>query len=104
MKPKLPNPVTNSIRLEGGIYQDLVKEASDQSTSFNNLVARILRRHVEFDKFVSDLQFVMISKAMIRNTLEAPGQTGQGDDELISAGESVGSMTAKDTILTMGCN
>jgi predicted DNA-binding ribbon-helix-helix protein len=102
MKRNLPKPVTHSIRLEGGIYRDLVKEASDQSISFNNLVARILKKHVEFDKFVPDLQFVMISKAMIRNTLEAPGQIGQSDNELISAGESVGRMTAKDTILTMG--
>ncbi len=97
MKQKVTKPVTHSIRVEGGIYQELMKEASGQSISFNNFVNKILKKHIEFDRYIPDLQFLLIHKILVRRTL-----LSQREDVILSIGEEAGGAFTKDTILTMG--
>ena len=94
---KTPKPVTHSVRLDRKVYEELSKEASRKSASFNNLVNQILKKHVEFDQFIPDLNFVLIQKGTIIETM-----AGQNDDLVLSRAEDAGGAFARDTILTMG--
>ena len=94
---KTPKPVTHSVRLDRKVYEELSKEASKKSASFNNLVNQILKKHVEFDQFIPDLNFVLIHKGLIIGDME-----GQNDDTVLSRAEAAGGAFARDTILTMG--
>ena len=94
---KTPKPVTHSVRLDRRVYEELSKEASKKSASFNNLVNQILKKHVEFDQFIPDLNFVLIHKGLIIGDME-----GQNDDTVLSRAEAAGGAFARDTILTMG--
>lgn len=94
---KNPKPVTHSVRLESKVYEELSKEASKKSASFNNLVNQILKKYVEFDQFIPDLNFVLIHKGLIISNME-----GQNDDTVLSRAEAAGESFARDTILTMG--
>ncbi|SRR5712692_7826445 len=97
MKQKVTKPVTHSIRVEGGIYQELMKEAASQSISFNNFVNKILKKHIEFDRYIPDLQFLLIHKILVRRSLLA-----QRDDAILSTAEEAGGAFTKDTLLAMG--
>src|SRR5437867_13441834 len=82
---KNPKPVTHSVRLESKVYEELSKEASKKSASFNNLVNQILKKYVEFDQFIPDLNFVLIHKGLIISNME-----GQNDDTVLSRAEAAG--------------
>src|SRR5437867_11179747 len=82
---KTPKPVTHSVRLDRKVYEELSKEASRKSASFNNLVNQILKKHVKINKLIPDLNFVLIQKGTIICTM-----TGQNDDLVLSRAEDAG--------------
>jgi len=94
---KTPKPVTHSVRLDSKVYEQLSKEASKKSASFNNLINQILKKYVEFDQFIPDLKFILIHKDLVIDYME-----GQNDDIVLSRAEAAGGAFARDTILTMG--
>jgi hypothetical protein len=94
---KTPKPVTHSVRMERRLYEQLSKETAAKSVSFNSLVNQVLTKYIAFDKYVPDLQFVLIHKDLIVRGLET-----QSDDQVLASGEVAGSAFARDTILTMG--
>ena len=99
MKPtkKPTRPVTHSVRLEREVYQQLAKEASDQFVSFNNLASRILKKHVEFDRYIPDLQFFLIHKQLVRSFMEP-----MSENLIVTSAVAKGGEFARDAILTMG--
>ena len=94
---KTQKSVTHSVRVERRLYEELSKETSAKSVSFNGLVNQVLTKYIAFDRYVPDLQFIVIDKGLIIKGLEA-----QSDDQVLSSGRAAGSAFARDTILRMG--
>jgi len=94
---KTPKPVTHSVRVERRLYEQLSKETAAKSVSFNSLVNQVLTKYIAFDRYVPDLQFIVIHKDLIVKGLET-----QSDDQVLSSGRGAGSAFARDTILRMG--
>lgn len=89
--------ITQSIRIEDGVYAILQKEASSRSVSVNNLVNQILNRYVEFDRFVVKFQFLFFHKNLVLRGLQ-----GFNEKDVRGVGNGVGAAFAKDALLTIG--
>ena len=89
--------ITQSIRIDDGVYATLQKEASSKSVSMNNLVNQVLNRYVEFDRFVSKFQFLFFHKNLVLRGLQ-----GFNEKDVRGVGNGVGAAFAKDAFLTMG--
>lgn len=88
---------TKSFRLDADILEALDMESARRGTSVNNLTNQILRKWVNFDRYVQDFGYVMFSvHDFLRglNTFE--------DDEIRMLGIETGKRFPKDLILFMG--
>jgi hypothetical protein len=88
---------TKSFRLDADILEALDMESARRGTSVNNLTNQILRKWVNFDRYVQDFGYVMFS---VHDFLR--GLNTFDEDEIRSLGVETGKRFPKDLILFMG--
>src|SRR3970282_86145 len=67
MKKKLTNI---SARINEDVKDSIENESQVQQISFNAMLNKILKKHVEWERFAQEIGMIYISKSVFRNILE----------------------------------
>ena len=86
--------ITRSFRFEADVLSVLDEEANRMGISVNALVGIILRRYVEFTRFLSKIDMVVINREVLTTLLEQ-----LDEEELYKLGTKLGETVLADTIL-----
>lgn len=86
--------ITRSFRFEADVLRVLDEEANRMGISVNALVGIILRRYVEFTRFLSKIDMVVINREVLTTLLEH-----LEEEELYRLGIKLGETVLADTIL-----
>jgi hypothetical protein len=88
---------TKSFRLDADILEALDTESARRGTSVNNLTNQILRKWVNFDRYVQDFGYIMVS---VHDFLRGLNSMDENSIKLLSA--ETGKRFPKDLILFTG--
>jgi hypothetical protein len=86
--------ITRSFRFEADVLGVLDEEANRMGISVNALVGIILRRYVEFTRFLSKIDMVVINREVLTTLLEH-----LEEEELYKLGTKLGETVLADTIM-----
>jgi len=86
--------ITRSFRFEADVLSVLDEEANRMGISVNALVGIILRRYVDFTRFLSKIDMVVINREVLTTLLEQ-----LEEEELYKFGTNLGETVLVDTIL-----
>ena len=86
--------ITRSFRFEADVLSVLDEEANRMGISVNALVGIILRRYVEFTRFLSKIDMVVINREVLTTLIEQVEE-----EELYKLGTKLGETVLADTIL-----
>ena len=86
--------ITRSFRFEADVLGVLDEEANRMGISVNALVGIILRRYVEFTRFLSKIDMVVINREVLTTLLEH-----LEEEELYKLGTKLGETGPADTIM-----
>lgn len=60
-----------SVRVEASVKESLSIEGELENLTLNTLIGRILKRHVEWEKFAEDIGFISSTKPFLRSLLDS---------------------------------
>ncbi len=86
--------ITRSFRFESDVLSVLDEEAKRMGISVNALVGIILRRYVEFTRYLSKIDMVVINREILTSLIEL-----LDGEELYSIGLKLGQTVLADTIM-----
>ncbi len=86
--------ITRSFRFESDVLTVLDGEAKQMGISINALVGIILRRYVEFTRYLSKIDMVVINREVLTSLLDL-----LGEEELYEIGVKLGQTVLADTIM-----
>ena len=86
--------ITRSFRFESDVLTVLDEEAKRMGISVNALVGIILRRYVEFTRYLSKIDMVVINREVLTSLIDL-----LGEEEVYKIGVKLGQTVLADTIL-----
>jgi hypothetical protein len=86
--------ITRSFRFESDVLSVLDEEAKRTGISVNALVGIILRRYVEFARYLSKIDMVVINREVLTSLIDL-----LGEEDLYKMGVKLGQTVLADTIL-----
>ncbi|MDQ4014538.1 MAG: hypothetical protein M3136_02100 [Thermoproteota archaeon] len=86
--------ITRSFRFESDVLTVLDEEAKRMGISVNALVGIILRRYVEFTRYLSKIDMVVINREVLTSLIDL-----LGDEEVYEIGVKLGQTVLADTIM-----
>jgi hypothetical protein len=86
--------ITRSFRFESDVLTVLDEEAKRMGISVNALVGIILRRYVEFTRYLSKIDMVVINREVLTSLIDL-----LGEEEVYEIGVKLGQTVLADTIL-----
>jgi hypothetical protein len=86
--------ITRSFRFESDVLSVLDEEAKQMGISVNALVGIILRRYVEFTRYLSKIDMVVINREVLTSLIDL-----LGEEELYETGVKLGQTVLADTIM-----
>lgn len=85
---------TRSFRFDLALSRTLEKEAERMGISVNALVGIIIKRYVEFTRYLSKIDMIVINREFVTALIGS-----YEDDRLCEIGQKLGETVSKDTIL-----
>jgi hypothetical protein len=86
--------ITRSFRFESDVLTVLDEEAKRMGISVNALVGIILRRYVEFTRYLSKIDMVVINREVLTSLIDL-----LGEEEVYEIGVKLGQTVLADTIM-----
>jgi hypothetical protein len=86
--------ITRSFRFESDVLSVLDEEAKQMGISINALVGIILRRYVEFTRYLSKIDMVVINREVLTSLIDL-----LSEEELYRMGLKLGQTVLADTIM-----
>ncbi len=86
--------ITRSFRFESDVLNVLDEEAGRMGISINALVGIILRRYVEFTRYLSKIDMVVINREILTSLIDM-----LSEEELYNIGIKLGQTVLADTIM-----
>ena len=86
--------ITRSFRFESDVLTVLEEEAKRMGISVNALVGIILRRYVEFTRYLSKIDMVVINREVLTSLIDL-----LGEEEVYGIGIKLGQTVLADTIM-----
>lgn len=86
--------ITRSFRFESDVLSVLDEEAKQMGISVNALVGIILRRYVEFTRYLSKIDMVVINREVLTSLIDL-----LSEEELYRIGVKLGKTVLADTIM-----
>lgn len=86
--------ITRSFRFESDVLTVLEEEAKRMGISVNALVGIILRRYVEFTRYLSKIDMVVINREVLTSLIDL-----LGEEEVYKIGVKLGQTVLADTIM-----
>lgn len=86
--------ITRSFRFESDVLSVLDEEAKRMGISVNALVGIILRRYVEFTRYLSKIDMVVINREVLTSLIDL-----LSEEELYTMGVKLGQTVLADTIM-----
>ncbi len=86
--------ITRSFRFESDVLHVLDEEAKRMGISVNALVGIILRRYVEFTRYLSKIDMVVINREVLTSLIDL-----LGEEEVYKIGVKLGQTVLADTIM-----
>ena len=86
--------ITRSFRFESDVLTVLEEEAKRMGISVNALVGIILRRYVEFTRYLSKIDMVVINREVLTSLIDL-----LGEEEVYEIGVKLGQTVLADTIM-----
>jgi hypothetical protein len=86
--------ITRSFRFESDVLTVLDEEAKRMGISVNALVGIILRRYVEFTRYLSKIDMVVINREVLTSLIDL-----LGEEEVYKIGVKLGQTVLADTIM-----
>jgi hypothetical protein len=86
--------ITRSFRFEIDVLKVLDEEAERMGISVNALVGTVLRRYINFTRYLSKIDMVVVNRELLTSLM---GQLGE--DELYQMGLKLGQTVLSDTVM-----
>jgi hypothetical protein len=86
--------ITRSFRFESDVLTVLDEEAKRMGISVNALVGIILRRYVEFTRYLSKIDMIVINREVLTSVIDL-----LGEEEVYKIGVKLGQTVLADTIM-----
>jgi hypothetical protein len=86
--------ITRSFRFESDVLTVLDEEAKRMGISVNALVGIILRRYVEFTRYLSKIDMVVVNREVLTSLIDL-----LGEEEVYEIGVKLGQTVLADTIM-----
>src|SRR5213594_1375479 len=86
--------ITRSFRFETEVLRVLDEEAERMGISVNALVGIVLRRYIEFTRYLSKIDMIVINREVLTSLLEQ-----LDEEELYNMGLKLGETVMSDTVI-----